>query len=113
MLDGSLLPINSSIKNFKQEKTGYVANAVEQTLQLPDDMTDLRTMKIQGVSKSKERPRYGKFFKLSLLFIYLFIIVILLLFYYLLFYIYIYIYLSSLLSFLCRLSKSLSELRSW
>ena len=55
VLDGSLLPINSSIKNFKQEKTGYVANVVEQTLQLPDDMTDLRTMKKYKVFLSLKR----------------------------------------------------------
>ena len=39
------LPSNSLIKDFQQGKAGYVANAIEQALLLPDDMANLRTMK--------------------------------------------------------------------
>ena len=45
MLNGSPLPLHSSIRDFQKGKAGYVANALEQPLLLPDDMVDLRTMK--------------------------------------------------------------------
>ena len=45
VLDGSPLPANSSIKDFQEGMAGYVADAVEQALLLPDDMTDLRVIK--------------------------------------------------------------------
>ena len=34
-LDGALLPLDSSIKDFQKGKTGYVADALEQPLLLP------------------------------------------------------------------------------
>ena len=49
MLDGSPIPTNSSIRDFQQGKVGYVVDAIEQALLLPDDMVDLRTMKRHGV----------------------------------------------------------------
>ena len=44
-LDGALLPLNSSIRDFQKGKAGYVANALEQPLLLPQDMVDLKTLK--------------------------------------------------------------------
>ena len=44
-LDGAPLPLDSSIKDFQKGKAGYVANALEQPLLLPQDMADLRTLK--------------------------------------------------------------------
>ena len=41
--------MNSSIRDFQQGKVGYVVDAIEQALLLPDDMVDLRTMKRHGV----------------------------------------------------------------
>ena len=49
MLDGSPIPTNSLIRDFQQGKVGYVVDAIEQALLLPDDMVDLRTMKRHGV----------------------------------------------------------------
>ena len=78
MLDGPLLPANSSIRDFQKGKVGYVADAVKQALLRPKDMVDLRTMKKHEVFLSLKRDlAYGKPFKLSFLF---------------LLYIYIYIY---------------------
>jgi len=34
-LDGALLPLDSSIRDFQKGKTGYVADALEQPLLLP------------------------------------------------------------------------------
>ena len=34
-LDGALLPLDSSIKDFQKGKRGYVADALEQPLLLP------------------------------------------------------------------------------
>ena len=45
VLDGALLPLDFSIRDFQKGKTGYVANALEQPLLLPQDMVDLRTLK--------------------------------------------------------------------
>ena len=45
MLDRALLPLDSSIRNFQKGKVGYVADALEQPLLLPQDMANLRTLK--------------------------------------------------------------------
>ena len=45
VLNGSPLPMDSLIRDFQQGKGGYVANALEQPLLLPDDIADLWTMK--------------------------------------------------------------------
>ena len=45
VLDGAPLPLDSSIRDFQKGKVGYVANALEQSLLLPRDMADLRTLK--------------------------------------------------------------------
>ena len=45
VLDESPLFANSSIRDFRQGKVWYIADAVEQALLLPDDMADLKTMK--------------------------------------------------------------------
>ena len=44
-LDGSPLFSDTSIRDFQQGSTGYVADAVEQSLLLPKDMADLRSMR--------------------------------------------------------------------
>ena len=45
VLNGSPLPLDSSIREFQKGKASYVADALEQPLLLPQDMADLRTMK--------------------------------------------------------------------
>jgi len=55
VLDRSLLPANSSIRDFQKGKAGYVVDVVEQTLLLPKDMVDLRTMKKHEVFLSLKR----------------------------------------------------------
>ena len=55
VLDGSPLPTNSSIRDFQNEKAGYVADAVEQSLLLPEDMVDLRTLKKHEVFLSLKK----------------------------------------------------------
>ena len=55
VLNGSPLPANSSIKDFQNEKAGYVADAVEQSLLLPEDMVDLRTLKKHEVFLSLKK----------------------------------------------------------
>ena len=44
-LDRALLPLDSSIRDFQKGKTGYVADALEQPLLLPQDMADLKTLR--------------------------------------------------------------------
>ena len=55
VLDRSPLPTNSSIRDFQNEKAGYVADAVEQSLLLPEDMVDLRTLKKHEVFLSLKK----------------------------------------------------------
>ena len=54
-LDGAPLPANASIKDFQQGKAGYVANAMEQTLLLPEDMANLRSIRRHEVFLSLKR----------------------------------------------------------
>ena len=44
-LDGTALPSDTSIRDFQQGTVGYVTNAVDQSLLLPKDMIDLRSMR--------------------------------------------------------------------
>lgn len=44
-LDGAPLSSDASIQDFQGGTAAYVANAVEQTLLLPTDMADLRSMR--------------------------------------------------------------------
>ena len=44
-LDRAPLPLDSSIRDFQMRKAGYVADALEQPLLLPQDMANLRTLK--------------------------------------------------------------------
>ena len=44
-LDGAPLPSDASIQDFQQGMVGYVADAVEQSLLLPKDMADYRSMR--------------------------------------------------------------------
>ena len=55
MLDGAFLPSDASIKDFQQGKVGYVANAVKQSLLLPTDMADLRSMRKHKVFLNLKR----------------------------------------------------------
>ena len=55
VLNRSPLPLDSSIRDFQKGKVGYVANALEQPLLLPDDMVDLRTMKKHEVFLTLKR----------------------------------------------------------
>ena len=91
VLDGSPLPANSSIKDFQNEKAGYVADVVEQSLLLPEDMVDLRTLKKHEVFLSLKK---------DLAMVSLSSYVFFFLFY-------------SLPSFLCRLFQPLLEPRNW
>ena len=54
-LDRSPLPMDSSIRDFQQGKVGYVANALEQPLLLPQDMVNLRTLKKHEVFLTLKR----------------------------------------------------------
>ena len=44
-LDGALLSIDASIWDFQGGMAGYVANSVEQSLLLPTNVVDLRSMR--------------------------------------------------------------------
>ena len=44
-LDGAPLLGDASIQDFQQGTTGYVIDVVEQSLLLPKDMADLRSIK--------------------------------------------------------------------
>ena len=44
-LDGAPLPNNTSIQDFQQGMVGYIANAMEQSLLLPKDMADIKSMR--------------------------------------------------------------------
>lgn len=44
-LDGDLLPMDFSIRDFQKGKADNVANALEQPLLPPQDMANLRTLK--------------------------------------------------------------------
>lgn len=54
-LDGALLPLDSSIRDFQKGKAGYVANALKQPLLFPYDMADLRSLKKHEVFLSLKR----------------------------------------------------------
>ena len=55
MLDGALLLANASIRDFHQGKDGYVADAMEQALQLSKDMANLRSLRGHEVFLSLKR----------------------------------------------------------
>ena len=55
ILDGALLPANTSIRNFQGGTTGYVANAAEQALLLPTNMANLREIRKHEVFLSLKR----------------------------------------------------------
>ena len=44
-LDGAPLPSDASIRDFQQGTAGYVVDAVEQSLLLPNDMVDLKSIR--------------------------------------------------------------------
>ena len=55
VLDGAPLHADSSIHNFDNGRVGYVANSVEQTLQLPRDMAKLCNLKKHEMFLSLKR----------------------------------------------------------
>ena len=55
MMDGALLLTNASIRDFHQGKDGYVADAMEQALQLSKDMANLRSLRGHEVFLSLKR----------------------------------------------------------
>ena len=55
MLDGAPLPASASIRGFQGWTAGYMADAVEQTLLLPEDMAELRSMRRHKVFLSLKR----------------------------------------------------------
>lgn len=55
MLDGAPLPASALIRDFQGRTVGYVANVVEQTLLLPKDMAELRSMRRHEVFLSLKR----------------------------------------------------------
>ena len=55
MLDEAPLLANASIRDFQGGTTGYVANAMEQALLLPEDMAELRDVRRHEVFLSLKR----------------------------------------------------------
>lgn len=55
MLNGEPLLTTASIRDFQGGVAGYVADAVEQALLLPEDMAELRDMRRHGVFLSLKR----------------------------------------------------------
>lgn len=91
VLDRSPFPTNSSIRDFQNEKAGYVAHAIKKALLLPEDMVDLRTLK-----KHKVFPSLKKDLAMVSLSSYVF-----------------FFFFYSLPSFLCKLFQPLLEPRNW
>ena len=55
MLHGEPLLEDTSIRNLRDGKGGYVANALERALLLPIDMEKLKNMRMQQVALSERR----------------------------------------------------------
>ena len=55
VLDRAPLPLDSFIRDFQKGKVGYVSNALEQPLLLPQDMADLRSLKKHEVFLTLKR----------------------------------------------------------
>ena len=73
MLDIAPLLADTSIRNFQQGRVGYVVDAVEQALLLPEDMDDLRSMRKHEVFLSLKRDLS---LVSSLLFFFIFILIL-------------------------------------
>ena len=72
VLNESPLSLDSSIRDFQMGKAGYVANALEQPLLLPDGMANLRTMKKHEVFRTLKRDLALVSFSFSLFFFFFF-----------------------------------------
>ena len=81
-LDGTALPSDASIQDFQQAMVEYVTDAVEQSLLLPKDMIDLRSMRQHKVFLSLKRDlaMVSLFSSLLSTFFFFFLIVLLFLF---------------------------------
>ena len=55
VLGGVVLTTDASIRDFQQGRVGYVADAMEQALLLPEDMANLRSMRKYEVFLSLNR----------------------------------------------------------
>ena len=55
MVDGDPLLANASIRDFQGGMAGYVGDAVEHALLLPEDMAELRSMRRHEVFLSLKR----------------------------------------------------------
>ena len=83
-VDGAPL-LEASIRDFQRGTMGYVTNAMKQSLLLPKDMTDLRSIRQYEVFLGLKRDLAMVSLFLSLLYCYIFVIIII-------FHLYIYIY---------------------
>ena len=75
-VDGAPLLEDASIRDFQRGTVGYVADAVEQSLLLPKDMADLRSMRQYEVFLRLKRDLAMVSLFLYLLYYYIFVIII-------------------------------------
>ena len=75
-VDGAPFLEDASIRDFQRGIVGYVADAVEQSLLLPKDMADLRSMRQYEVSLRLKRDLAMVSLFLYLLYYYIFVIII-------------------------------------
>ena len=75
-VDGAPLLEDASIRDFQRGITGYVADAVEQSLLLPKDMVDLRSMRQYEVFLELKRDLAMVSLFLCPFYCYIFIIII-------------------------------------
>ena len=76
-LDGAPLPNNTSIQDFQQGMVGYIANAMEQSLLLPKDMADIKSMRQHEVFLGLKRDLAMVSLSSSLFLCFFFLIVLL------------------------------------
>ena len=75
-VDGAPFLEDASIRDFQRGIVGYVADAVEQSLLLPKDMADLRSMRQYEVFLRLNRDLAMVSLFLYLLYYYIFVIII-------------------------------------
>ena len=78
-VDGAPLLEDASIRDFQRGITGYVVDAVEQSLLLPKDMVDLRSMRQYEVFLELKRDLAMVSLFLCPFYCYIFIIIIIIL----------------------------------
>ena len=75
-MDGAPLLEDASIRDFQRGTAGYVVNVVEQSLLLPKDMADLRSMRQFEVFLELKRDLAMVSLFLCPLYCYIFVIII-------------------------------------